>query len=229
MDFRFIHIYQNTSIDSRVLADKISKVFPSCEVDVRPAFRYDERIEQARIVDIFPPEDRPGQKRIDIVMYDGFLLQQIFGEMIPLDEASHIHVIVTGLLACTLGQEDCRYHARGVVCGTPSLISIPGIVEGPAKPKEFYFAQLRGISDISLKKMLAGRFIDFGDTRMTSAATLYALQALFFFVADGEPFCRDNHCSLYNAHWQEELIDLIKNGSLCDRHNLMANKFNNRK
>jgi hypothetical protein len=80
----------------------------------------------------------------------------------------------------------------------------------------------------SLKKKFAGRFIDYGDDMMAAAATAYALQALFFFVTDGEPFCDGESCMLYNAHWQEELIRLIEKGALCGRHRQMANKFNKR-
>lgn len=61
---------------------------------------------------------------------------------------------------------------------------------------------------------------------MTAAAAIYALQALFFFVANGEPFCADRNCRLYNAHWQEELIHMVKKERLCGRHSQMANKFN---
>jgi putative metallopeptidase DUF6775 len=162
-------------------------------------------------------------------LYDGFVLQRIFAEMIPAAEADHVHVIFTGLLACTFSEEAWRYHARSVVCGTPSIISTAGIVEAPAKPKEFYFAQLGGVADASLKKQFAGRFIDYGDDRITAAATMYALQALFFFVADGEPFCDDKDCRLYNAHWQEELIHMIEKETFCARHGRMVNKFNNNK
>ncbi len=230
MDFRFIHVYTDLSIDSGIVAKEIVKIFPSCEVDVRPAFRYDERIERARIRDTKQPFERqPKQTSGTMPLYDGFLLHRIFAEMIPAAEADHVHIIFTGLLTCTFSEEDWHYHARAVVCGTPSIISTAGIVEAPAKPKEFYLAQLGGMADVSLKKRFAGRFIDYGDDRMTAAATLYALQALFFFVADGEPFCEDANCRLYNAHWQEELTRVIEKGAFCARHERMVNKFNNRR
>lgn len=160
-------------------------------------------------------------------LYDGFVLQGVFAEMIPTKEPDHVHIILTDLLMCTFNEDDWRYHGRAVLCGSPSIISTTGIVEAPAKPREFYLAQLRGRADlIRLKRQFAGRFIDYGDPRMTQAATTYALQALFFFIADGEPFCRDNSCLLYNAHWQEELVRLIENGALCAMHKKMANKFN---
>jgi hypothetical protein len=172
-------------------------------------------------------ERQPKQPAVAMPLYDGFVLQRIFAEMIPARESDHVHIIFTSLLTCTFSEEDWRYHGRAVVCGTPSIVSIPGIVEAPAKPREFYLAQLGGQLDVaSLKKSLAGRFIDYGDDRMTAACSRYALQALFFFVTDGEPFCDEKNCNLYNPHWQEELVHMIEKGRLCTRHRQMANKFN---
>jgi putative metallopeptidase DUF6775 len=229
LDFRFIHVYSDASIDSGTVSKEIARIFPSCKVDVRPAFGYDDRIELARITDVKQPFERQPKQTNDMKpLYDGFVLQRIFAKMIPAAEADHVHIIFTGLLACTFSEEDWRYHARAVVCGAPSIISSAGIVEAPAKPKEFYLAQLGGMADAGLKKQFAGRFIDYGDGRMTAVATLYALQVLFFFVTDGEPFCNDNDCRLYNAHWQEELIHMIEKGALCARHKRMASKFNNK-
>ena len=159
-------------------------------------------------------------------LYDGFVLQRIFAEMIPAAEADHVHIIFTSLLTCTFSEDDWRYHGRTVICGTPSIVSTAGIMEAPAKPKEFYLAQLGGMDFGSLKKRFAGKFIDYGDDMITDAAAIYALQALFFFVTDGEPFCEDKNCRLYNPHWQEELIHLVKKGKLCSRHRKIANKFN---
>jgi hypothetical protein len=229
LDFRFIHLYSHASLDANAVAGEIAKVFPGCKVDVRPPFRHDERIEQARITNVKQPFERqPKQPDGTMPLYDGFVLQRLFSQSIPVEEAEHVHIIFTGLFTCTFSEDDWRYHGRAVVCGTPSIISTTGIVEAPAKPREFYLAQ-RGMVDVgSLKKKFAGRFIDYGDDRMAATATAYALQALFFFVADGEPFCDDESCMLYNAHWQEELIRMIEKGALCGRHWQMVNKFNKR-
>jgi hypothetical protein len=241
LDFlRFIHINQIASIpalDAKAMTEEIAKIFPSCKIDIRPPFKYDDKmIEQARIADIKQPfEKQPKQKQdsMMIPLYDGFVMQKMFAEMIPSAEEislAHIHIIFTSLLTCTFSEDDdWRYHGRAIICGTPSIVSTTGIVEALAKPREFYLSQLGDMlaaADIgSLKKKFAGRFIDYGDDRITAASINYALQAIFFFITGGEPFCNNKDCRLYNAHWQEDLIHTIEKGILCRHHRNLANKF----
>jgi len=229
LNFRFINIYPNANIDAKAVAGAIAKILPSCKADVRRPFRHDERIENARISDLKQPFERQPIDTDDAKpFYDGFVLQRILAETIPAAEADHLHIIFTDLLTCTFSEEDWRYHGRAVVCGTPSIVSTTGIVEAPAKQREFYIAQ-HGTADVArLKKQFAGRFIDYGDGRIADAAAVYALQALFFFITDGQPFCKDKYCMLYNSHWQEELVNIIEKVALCAHHKKMANKFNKR-
>jgi hypothetical protein len=78
----------------------------------------------------------------------------------------------------------------------------------------------------SLKKKFAGRFIDYDDEdKITAASINYALQAMFFFITSGEPFCNNKDCRLFNAHWQEDLIHTIKKRTLCSYHRNLANKL----
>ncbi len=242
---RFIHISQTFSIPAalniKILAEEICKVFPNYKIDFRPPFTYYEKvIEHAKVVDLKQPFERQQRNQkhdstsntsmLEIPLYDGFVMQRIFAEMMSDSEKSleHIHIIFTRLLPCTFSEDDWHYHGRAVVCGTPSIISITGIVEALAKPREYYFAQigsmLEGIED--LKKKFAGRFIDYDDgERITAASINYVLQAIFFFIAKGEPFCNDRDCRLFNAHWQEDLIHTIEKRTLCTYHQNMANKF----
>jgi hypothetical protein len=245
LDFlRFIHINQTASVpavESEVVAEEINKIFPGCRIDIRPPFRYEEKvIEQAMIADIKQPfekqPEQPNQEQDSrmngmISLYDGFVMQKMFAETTPTAEISlaHIHVIFTSLLTCTFSEDDWRYHGRAIICGTPSIVSTTGIVEALAKPREFYLAQLGDMTaadNDSVKKKFAGRFIDYDDEdKITAASINYALQAIFFFITGGEPFCNNKDCRLFNAHWQEELIHTIEKGILCGRHRNMANKL----
>lgn len=96
--------------------------------------------------------------------------------------------------------------------GFPSLISTTGIVEAPAKPKEFYELKQEYVAlglpvpIEELKKKFRGRFIDYDDERLTEIMKGYVMQALFYHIF-GEPFCRERRCRLFNAHWQEEVLE----------------------
>jgi hypothetical protein len=111
----------------------------------------------------------------------------------------------------------------------PAIISTTGLVEAPAKPREFYLAKQQyeklGKDLTELKHQFQGSFIDYGDRRLTEVAKGYAMQAVFYFLA-GDPFCEDKGCRLYNAHWQEELIfaQLESGYEFCPRHTEVLTK-----
>ena len=160
------------------------------------------------------------------VLYDGFILQRLYGASMPSEETSleHIHIIFDPRLACTFSEEDWRYHARAIICGTPSIISTTGIVEGPAKNKEFYlpetqFELMQPHKQGSERRQSASEFLGYDDSRINSIAIGYILQALFYFITEGYPFCHNKSCRLYNAHWQSDLLQTqIKIKKLCKRH-----------
>lgn len=183
----------------------------------------------------------------NLILYDGFMMQRLLATLIPKNENStdNIHIVFDSRLTCTFSEEtgidvdnsnnnrdDWRYHGRAIVCGTPSIISTTGIVEAPAKPKQFYLKQIQfsasrlNFSLEELKKEFAGKYIDYDDPQINFAATGYVLQSLFFFLTDGYPFCEEKDCRLFNTHWQEDLINCqIKNQKLCRRHLLLLEKF----
>ena len=162
------------------------------------------------------------------LLYDGFKLMNLLKGLIPPEERGldHIHVVFTNQLFGTWEDSDRRYHARVSVYGFPDLISTTGLVEAPAKPREYYFLKQHytalGMPDAAvagLAPSLEGRFIDHEDERLTEVMKGYVLQALFYHLT-GDPFCPDKACRLYNAHWQEEVIRAQLEGpyELCPRH-----------
>ncbi len=176
----------------------------------------------------------PATKSIG-VFYDGFELQNIFYSIIGRDERSfsHTHIVFTNQLIATWEDDDSRYHARASAYGFPSIISTAGIVEAPAKPREFYLMKqqygMMGMDDLALaefKNKFEGRFIEYNDPRMTEVCMGYTAQALFFHIT-GEPFCQDKGCRLFNAHWQAELIhsQLESPYEFCKTHDDMLKKL----
>ena len=162
------------------------------------------------------------------ILYDGFGLQGIFSSLISEHERylDHCHIIFTNQLFGTWDDDDHRFHARVSVYGFPSIISTTGVVEAPAKPREFYLKRRLGVPLEILKGEFRGKFIDHGDPRLTEIVKGYVIQALIFHMT-GNPFCDDPHCRLYNAHWQEELIRTQLDGryEFCPKHRGILNRI----
>lgn len=166
-----------------------------------------------------------GKTRSFGILYEGFHLQRIFREIVPREECSleFVHILFTSRLFATWDDGDKRYHLRTSVYGIPSIISTTGLIEAPARPREYYLLKQQyerlGRDLLELKERFKGRFIDYEDGRLTEVLKGYAMQAVFYHLVDN-PFCEDKGCRLYNAHWQEELIfaQLGSKYEFCGRH-----------
>lgn len=136
----------------------------------------------------------------------------------------YCHIAVSDKLFATY-DDFKKLHIRAAIFGYPSVISTRGIVEGPAKPREYYILKQKysslgawDIEEEKVKHRFKNRFIDCQDKRLTEVLKGYIAQGLFFFIR-GEPFCENKSCRLYNAHWQEDLIYAqIKVGEFCKKH-----------
>ena len=168
-------------------------------------------------------------KSVPGILYDGFRYATLLRDLLTPRERSLrvLHIVFAHRLLGTF-DADGRYHARAVVCSFPSVVSTSGIVEGPAKPKEYYTVKaqlsiaLGAVPFEAAKQPFAGKFIDYDDPRLTEVAKGYALQAAMYHITH-EPFCEDGSCRLFNAHWQSELIEAqIESGRLCVRHEAKA-------
>ena len=174
----------------------------------------------------------------ELILYDGFVMQRLLETMINENESNidHVHIVFEDRIICTFSEEDWRYHARTFVGGNPSIVSTTGIVEAPAKPKEWYIKQMQlAIYDIgrdgdhqndkTSSSNEKEKYLDYDDYRINFAAVGYALQALFLFITKGDPFCNDINCRLYNAHWQEDQTCQIQSKILCNKHDALLHQF----
>jgi len=176
-----------------------------------------------------------GKTRSFGILYDGFHLLRIFCEIMPREERGRefVHIFFTNRLFATWDGSNKRYHLRTSVYGVPSIISTTGLVEAPAKPREYYllkqqYERLR--KDLTeLKERFKGSFIDYEDEHLTEVMKGYAMQAVFYALT-GDPFCEDKGCRLYNAHWQEELIFAQLEGEyeFCGRHTRILDSLHGR-
>jgi hypothetical protein len=159
----------------------------------------------------------------NIVLYDGFELQNVLKDVIPESELDDtLHLIFTTRLTCTFDCDDHRYHGRAVICSNPSIISTTGLIEAPAKPREYYLKlhekYSQGLNLDSIKDEFKGRFLEYHDKNLALVVRGYAMQAIFYRLT-GQAFCESKDCMLYNAHWQEDLLhSQIESGVLCDQH-----------
>jgi hypothetical protein len=159
------------------------------------------------------------------IIYDGFLLQTKLRDLLPREEANlqNLHIIFTNRLLATWEEDDRRYHLRTIILGQPAIISTSGLVEAPAKPREYYLARQRlpedELSRAALRRELRGRFLEYDDPRLAEVVKGYLLQAAFYLFA-GEAFCPDPDCRLFNAHWQEEMLQAQtrSEADLCAGH-----------
>ena len=159
----------------------------------------------------------------NITYYDGFELQNVLGKIIPKDELTDdiLHVIFTNKMTCTYDYSDYRYHGRALIGSNPAIISTTGIIEAPAKPREYYMELItnsrQGVNVDILKEKYRGTFLEYHDPRLDMVIEGYFLQA-FFYYETAEPFCNDKECRLFNAHWQKDLLHSQLAGKLCQNH-----------
>ena len=160
----------------------------------------------------------------NIVLYDGFELQGVFSGLVPPDELrlDTLSVVFTTRLACTYDCDDLRYHGRAVIAANPGIISTTGVLEAPAKPREYYVEMMQmarmGLNEGVLREKYSGTYLEYDDPRMPRVIQGYLLQAAFYHMT-GMPFCGDPSCRLFNSHWQADLIrSQIESGRLCGYH-----------
>jgi len=167
-------------------------------------------------------------KKVPGVLYDGLQFERILIGLLPreMKTAALHHIVFSSRLIGTF-EKDGRYHAHVILCGYPSIVSTSGVVEAPAKPKDYYVIKQRfveagvAVPFELLKERFEGEFIDYDDPRITEVLKGYALQCAVHSIA-GEPFCQNRKCRLYDAHWQSELIEAQLHGDrFCKRHREM--------
>lgn len=191
-----------------------------------------ERHNPTRDEIVFEQENFQDTSRTEnIIMYDGFEFQKIVTELISDKESSsdNFHVVFTNKLTCSYDYNDYRYHGRAVICSNPSIISTTGIIEAPAKPRDYYMELItnmqQGLNVESIKKKYAGKYLEYHDSRLSKIIHGYLLQALFYYLFE-EAFCDLRECMLYNAHWQSDLMySQLESGKLCDKHQEILDDF----
>jgi hypothetical protein len=165
------------------------------------------------------------------ILYEGFDLLRVLCEIVPKEECNleFVHIFFTNRLFASWDDNNKRYHLRTSIYGIPSIISTTGLIEAPARPREYYLLkqqyEIMRKDLTEVKDRFRGSFIDYGDNRLTDVAKGYAMQAVFYSLT-GNPFCQDRGCQLFNAHWQKDLIyaQLESGYEFCPRHTELLKK-----
>lgn len=159
------------------------------------------------------------------VIYDGWDFMKLIRSSLTSHSPYQLQILITSRLLST--PEEGMHHIRSILLGYPCIISTSGLVEGPAKPKEFYLARRLLADELAGYQLLEEKcYLRHDDPRLPLVIRGYALQA-FFYHATGNPFCSDTGCSLFNAHRQEELIyaQLESPYELCPHHQELLERW----
>jgi len=155
-----------------------------------------------------------------MTLYDGFELQNIIAENISVTDNT-LHIIFTNKLTATFDNDDFRYHARALISSNPTIISTTGVIEAPAKPKQYYLDLMTNFSEEKIKEIKGkykGEFLEYHDSRLSDIIEGYVLQAIMYYTT-GDAFCENKECRLFNAHWQKDLFySQLENKKICYKH-----------
>ena len=186
-------------------------------------------LDACRVRSLFLPPDRWGEKNTShTLLYDGHMLAEALGGLLSHDEGV-FHVIFVDYMMGTYEYGDMKYHGRALISANPCIVSVRGICEAPARPKEYCVDMMAsgvtGEDPRDIEARYADQFITHDDARLQDATHGYLMQALFHFET-GEAFCEDADCRLYNSHWQSDLIRTqISSPRLCGRHHDMLRRM----
>jgi hypothetical protein len=161
------------------------------------------------------------------VVYDGRAVKHALNARLPEDDRGldHLHLPLLDRVAGTWGDHDGRWHKRVAVLGQPSLLSVPGLYEAPAKPEAYYEAKSRHALVAGdppprevLEAEIEGDFLVADDPRTTEALKGYALAAVEL-LETGTAFCDDERCRLHDAHRQPGVVRAqLRDPEFCAAH-----------
>lgn len=171
-----------------------------------------------------------GEYRSTGIMYDGFEYLELVKELSRGAE-DEVVLLITDRLIGTYDEGDLRYHLRySVMGGKWNIVSISGFIYAPARPREYYIAQMMAgdkADDVfkeELERIFGDRILRKDDERINEVLKSAIFQILFYALR-GEGFCDVLGCRLYNPHWQDELVASMIKGrgeiGLCERHEKM--------
>ncbi len=210
--------------------ENLSKKIAGCRIfDLKKPFEKHVPISEDIQLEM---ENKDMSEKEEMILYDGFEFHSVITELIPINEnkMNTLHIIFTNKLTCTFDENDFRYHARAIIGSNPAIISTTGIIEAPAKPRQYYLDLTTNFSENKveeIKKKYKGEFLEYHDSRISEIAEGYLLQAIMYYET-GEAFCIHKDCRLFNAHWQKDLFfSQLENKRFCKKHQEILDELRN--
>ena len=210
--------------------ENISKKIAGCRIfDLKKPF--EKHVPLAEDIQL-EMENKDMSEKEEMTLYDGFEFHSVITELIPINEnkMNTLHIIFTNKLTCTFDENDFRYHARAIIGSNPAIISTTGIIEAPAKPRQYYLDLMTNFSKNKveeIKKKYKGEFLEYHDLRISEITEGYLLQAIIYYET-GEAFCIHKDCRLFNAHWQKDLFfSQLENKRFCKKHEEILDELKN--
>ena len=210
--------------------ENISKKIAGCRIfDLKKPFEKHVPISEDIQLEM---ENKDMSEKEEMTLYDGFEFHSVITELIPINEnkMNTLHIIFTNKLTCTFDENDFRYHARAIIGSNSAIISTTGIIEAPAKPRQYYLDLMTNFSENKveeIKKKYKGEFLEYHDSRISEIAEGYLLQAIIYYET-GEAFCIHKDCRLFNAHWQKDLFfSQLENKRFCKKHQEILDELKN--
>ena len=210
--------------------ENISKKIAGCRIfDLKKPF--EKHVPLAEDIQL-EMENKDMSEKEEMTLYDGFEFHSVITELIPINEnkMNTLHIIFTNKLTCTFDENDFRYHARAIIGSNPAIISTTGIIEAPAKPRQYYLDLMTNFSENKveeIKKKYKGEFLEYHDLRISEITEGYLLQAIIYYET-GEAFCIHKDCRLFNAHWQKDLFfSQLENKRFCKKHKEILDELKN--
>ena len=132
------------------LEDKIFEKIASTQIfDLKKQFK--KHIPTQEEIQIEKEKIDTSEKDV-MILYDGFELQNIIAENISITD-DKLQIIFTNKLTATFDNDDFIYHDRALISSNPTIISTTGIIEAPAKPKQYYLDLMTNFSEGKIEEI----------------------------------------------------------------------------
>ena len=195
-----------------------------------------QQLEGFEIDNLVIPEDRgklpeePAEGLELGTIYEATGLQAALKLLLPQEESGSgdLHLVFSDHCIADWDTDLRRARLRIASLGQPTVISTCGLIEAPAKPKQYHFLRTQmailgaDTDEVDIADQFSDRALGYGDPRLNEALKGYVLKAAFYRMFN-EATCRTRTCRLFDARTQEDVItaQIGRRPGLCEEYGRM--------